>query len=96
MVGALLTVLLCEKNDPYLPFVLICIALASAVGVADTGRTWTSQDGRELYATLIQRSEDSVTVRRDDGQIFTFPISRLGESDRDYVRTLGSDLLSDC
>lgn len=68
---------------------LLTVALLSSA--AEPGRTWTSQNGRKIDATLIRLSEGSVTVRRDDGQVFTFPINRLGQSDQDYVLSLQTD-----
>ncbi len=49
-------------------------------------RTWTDGDGRTVEAAYVSREADTVTIRRSDGRIFTFPLERLSPRDRDYVR----------
>ncbi len=48
-------------------------------------RTWTSTDGQKLEAEFIGGDEESVTIRRTDGQRFTLPLDRLSEADRRWV-----------
>lgn len=50
--------------------------------------TLVSKEGRTLPVTLLERpSPSDITLRRKlDGKVFTIPLSRLIESDRDFIR----------
>lgn len=51
-------------------------------------RTWTSQDGNSLRATLLNSDASAQTarMRRDDGRIFTIAWSRLCTADQTLLR----------
>ena len=49
-------------------------------------RTWTDTQGRTIQARMTEGTETTVTVRRDDGRIFTLELEKLSTDDRDYVR----------
>ena len=54
----------------------------------DTVRTWTSQEGTSLRATLIESDPAAQTarMRRDDGRIVTIPWKRLSSADQSLLR----------
>ena len=49
-------------------------------------REFTSNDGLKLRAGIVDASETDVTLKREkDAKVFTIPLSRLSETDREYV-----------
>lgn len=50
----------------------------------DTG-VWTSRDGRTMRGTFVSATETSVTVRREDGKVFTIALANLTPSDAAWV-----------
>jgi hypothetical protein len=48
-------------------------------------RVWTSRDGRTIKATYLSSTETGVTVRREDGLVFTIPLANLSEADATWV-----------
>lgn len=49
-------------------------------------RTWTDSQGRTLEADYVSAAEGKVTVRRDaDAQVLELELSKLSESDREFV-----------
>ncbi len=54
----------------------------------DTIRTWTSQEGTSLRATLIESdpAAETARMRRDDGRIVTIPWKRLSSADQSLLR----------
>ncbi|HEY8932403.1 MAG TPA: hypothetical protein VIM44_03715 [Rariglobus sp.] len=48
-------------------------------------RTWTSQDGRTMKAEFLSATANDVTVRRDDGRVFTIALAKLSSADADWV-----------
>lgn len=50
-------------------------------------RTFTSNDGKTIQAELVERSQDGVTIKREDGVIFTVQPDRFSEEDRKYIET---------
>lgn len=61
----------------FLQFILV-------VGHGET-RQWTDTKGRTMQAEIIGKGSDSVTIQRQDGQVFTVPTSTFSEADRNYV-----------
>ena len=55
----------------------------------DLLRTWTSQEGQQLRAQLLDSdtSANSSRMRRDDGRIITIPWSRLSIDDQAFIQT---------
>lgn len=52
-------------------------------------RTWTSSDGRSIRAALLEFSEQSVKVRREnDRRVVDIPLDRLSEDDQKAVQDL--------
>lgn len=69
------------------PCFLGFLLLAGVVSANDAeSRTWTSSDGRQLEATLLNIDGDSVELRRSDGIRFEIGIDRLSAADQEYVR----------
>lgn len=64
--------------------------LAGAACGQDALRTFTDPDGERTFTAEILRydhKQDTVTVRmKSDGRQVTFKLSRLSESDRDYLK----------
>ena len=50
-------------------------------------RTWTNQDGRTMKAEFLSATPNDVTVRRDDGRVFTIALAKLSAADADWVRS---------
>ncbi|MEP4077351.1 prolyl oligopeptidase family serine peptidase [Haloferula sp.] len=58
---------------------LILAAVAQA-------RQWTSIDGRKLEAEFVSSSDNKVILKRDaDGEVFTLPVDKLSEADREWI-----------
>lgn len=71
-----------------LPAICLCLAASLPAGELDTLRTWTSQDGRTLEATLLEVDGNARTARMHhaNGRIFTVKWSQLAESDQLLLR----------
>src|SRR5690606_16294923 len=48
-------------------------------------RVWTDVQGRTILAELMEKKADAVVLKRDDGLLFTLPLDRLINSDRQFV-----------
>ncbi len=48
-------------------------------------RTWTDTQGRTLRAEMLEKRGENIVVKRDDGLVFTLPLERLINSDREYA-----------
>lgn len=55
------------------------------VGFA-SGKEWTSTDGKTLEAEFISSEGDNATLKRPNGQVFTLPLARLSEADRNWIK----------
>jgi hypothetical protein len=66
-------------------WLVTCCLLCSMVAAED--RVWASADGQSrVRASLIARSDDTVTLKRsDDGRVILVPIARLSEGDRRFL-----------
>lgn len=55
---------------------------------ADEYRTFSGSNGNEIQAVIVEsQDENSVTIRRKDGQIFRdVPVSSFSEADRAYIK----------
>jgi hypothetical protein len=63
---------------------LLC---ALTVGATETElRTWTNSAGQTLEARLLSATEESVTIKRDDGREFTLELASLSEADGAFVK----------
>lgn len=60
------------------------VQASGPTGDPSTG-VWTSRDGRTMRATYQSSTETTVTVRREDGQVFTFPLANLTPADAAWV-----------
>jgi len=75
-------------------FILLLLTLcltpalhAQQPAAAPTPHTFTSTDGRNLAATIIEKTDTTVTLRRaEDDAEFTLPLERLSAADRARVR----------
>ena len=69
---------------------LLTFCLTSALHAqqpAAAPHTFTSTDGRKLTATIIEKTDTNVTVRRaEDGQDFTLLLDRLSAADQAFVK----------
>lgn len=81
-----------KKQYPWFPFELTLIFAFSLIflplwGLAHSElRSWTDIEGRSIQATPLSKSEEEVTIRREDGFVFTLPLIRLSEADRRWVK----------
>lgn len=53
-------------------------------------QTLTDTQGRTLHADVISVNGDQVTIKRDDGQTFTLPLSELSASDQTSLKDWAS------
>ena len=51
-------------------------------------RTWTSSDGKQIQAGLVDAFGGEVIIRRNDGRSFRLPLTRLSQADRNYVASV--------
>ena len=68
----------------FLRFLILVVCGAQLTAKApNTLRTWTSQEGQQLRAQLLDSdtSANSSRMRRDDGRVITIPWSRLSIDD---------------
>jgi len=51
-----------------------------------TLRTWKSKDGKfSVVAKLVERTDDSVKLERENGKQLDVPLERLSEQDREFL-----------
>lgn len=48
-------------------------------------RTFSDDKGRSITAELMNATDTTITIRRDDGRVFDFPRASLSPSDKAYV-----------
>jgi len=68
---------------------IVTLIFALQLGASCLGaemRQWTSSDGRSMWAELIAREGERITIRRDDGTIFTVGTELFSSKDRQYVK----------
>lgn len=65
---------------------LIPATPASADGVGY--RTWTDARGRLLRAALVETDGQTVSLKKENGQIATLPIQHLSDADREWLRQI--------
>ncbi len=67
--------------------VLVCgLGLILPAGLRAESRTFTSSDGKTMEAELISATDSTAKVKRADGRVIAFSLSRLSAEDQDYVR----------
>ena len=64
---------------------LLLVFLTSALQAEDM-RTWTDTQGREVEAKLVGFQQEIVVLQMKNGQEVRFPVTKLSEKDRGYVR----------
>jgi len=64
--------------------VLILLLICSPSLYAEP-RTWTSKDGRQIKAEFVSATQDSVTVRREDGITVPIPLAILSAEDTAWI-----------
>ena len=69
----------------------LCITcLSHAQQPAAEPHTFTATDGRRLTATIVGKTDTSVTIRRaEDGQEFALPLDRISAADQAFVKAWG-------
>ncbi|MDP0490073.1 MAG: hypothetical protein Q7Q71_03355 [Verrucomicrobiota bacterium JB023] len=74
------------------PFLALLLACSHPV-IAKVGevRTWTSDDGRTLEATLLEVTETGIVVERNRGRV-TIPLTRLSAADQEFVAKLKEEM----
>lgn len=73
-----------------LPLPLFAFLFLVSFGNAEEVRTWTSADGRQLQASLVDLDEESVTLKLQNGREAEIALTRLSPSDRTYLSELRS------
>jgi nucleoredoxin len=67
-----------------LRYTLLC-ALAVPAFVSAAVETWTNASGQTMQAELIAHDGATAAFRRDDGQLFNYPIEKLSSVDHQRV-----------
>ena len=67
-------------------FFLVC---GGELGLAGELHTFTDTQGRLLKAELVSILGDQVTIKRDDGQVFTVKASTFSQADQDWLKQRG-------
>ena len=70
-----------------LPWLLGCLAL---IGAPLAARTWTDTQGRTVEAEFLRAADGNVTIRREDGMVFTLSLEQLSPADREFVAQKGA------
>ena len=65
---------------------LLCFALFSGACLAAEPRTFTDLQGRTLKGELLAVKDDTVVIKREDGQTFILKASDFSPADRMYFR----------
>ena len=71
----------------------LTLALPSPSDAQHSGnesRTWTSNDGRTLQGQLVSATNGNVVIKIQGGQRYEFPLTRLSETDQQYVNELSA------
>ena len=55
------------------------------VGAEDQARIWTSEDGKQLRASLVSADKSSAVLKLESGREARVALTRLSEQDRNYV-----------
>jgi len=65
---------------------LLYFLMGLSTAIAST-RDWSDATGKySVNATLVAQSETTVVLRRESGDLLEFPIERLSDSDREYLK----------
>jgi hypothetical protein len=73
--------------DAMRPFLLLTLLIACSISpLAAESRTWKSADSASSFSgEYVSRDEKRVTIRRDDGKLFTVELVKLHADDRTWV-----------
>ncbi|MEO8496622.1 MAG: PQQ-binding-like beta-propeller repeat protein [Planctomycetota bacterium] len=75
----------CEKQFMICWTIVAC--LATVVAAEEKIRTWTDATGeRKTRAAFVALDGDQVTLRREDGNVFTMPLDRLSNADQAFAQ----------
>lgn len=69
---------------------LLGLALALPLSAGEPYRVYRSTTGQSLKARFEGLDSGSVTLRREDGEVFRLPQERLSPEDRDYVNRVAA------
>lgn len=87
------------KTRVLLLLALTAIVFASAVDAqtpSEPLRTWTSDDGAfTVEAEFIDLRRSTIRLRKADGNTITVPLTKLSETDRQFVRERQSEMQKD-
>lgn len=67
--------------------ILLLVVFLGSPGAHAQIRTFTDKEGQSVRGELIKVEGENITIRREDGRQFTFPIARLNASDQQSLRT---------
>lgn len=76
----------CLLSFSRLGLAVLCLAAAAGPAREEPVRVWTSHDGRELRASLVEVEEEDVILRLETGREARVPLARLSAGDRDFLR----------
>lgn len=79
-----------------MPIRIISIILILCSTLHAESRNWKSANGESTFSgEFISHDTQRVTIRREDGRVFTFEISKLNEEDRNWLATKDSVVAAD-
>lgn len=74
---------------------LFILLLNTAMALGLESRSWTDAQGRKIEATLIRAEGETVILKLKDGREVPYPLARLAEADRDYVKNNRASLVGE-
>lgn len=67
------------------PILVFAVTVFFQIGAKAETRVWTSEDGRQLRASLVSADDTDAILKLESGREAKVPLSRLCEMDRAYV-----------
>jgi phosphatidylserine/phosphatidylglycerophosphate/cardiolipin synthase-like enzyme len=65
---------------------LATVVVLAVCNLAAFARNWTDTTGKHaIEAEFVNVEDSSVRLKKEDGSIFTIPLEKLSEADRDWV-----------
>lgn len=70
---------------PHFRPLLTLLSLTASLSAQEAARTWTSSDGRQISAALVEYDGRAAKLKLANGTVSSVPLDRLSGADRDYL-----------